>query len=219
MSPRIRGRVALAALAIVAGLLVAACGAAPMPSGPLGPCEADKADAVSAGGYPEIEEKLPTSLGGRAPDVVNSGRSCTDKALGSLVTHGVRQLSYAGATWNEGQSDGTVIAMLTSGYDSPQLELAWVEEFYTAGAVAATKTDNVKTSRPTMGFAGQVFRLEALNDLSQQTVVVWGQPSFVHVVIVVTQVDPNASRAAHDARVAAAVDAAMAGRPVQSDLP
>lgn len=208
----------LAAL-FVAALVAGACGQPAMATGVLGPCGDARTDAVSIGGFPELEEHLPTSLDGRAPDVVNSGRSCTQKALGSLVTHGINEIDYAGATWNEAQSNGTVIAMLTAPGDGPTLELAWVEEFYTAGAVGATKTDNVTTSRPTMGLAGQVFRLEALNDLSQQTVVVWGEPGFVHVVIVVTDVGPTASRAEHDARVATAVDAAAAGRPVQSNLP
>jgi hypothetical protein len=60
---------------------------------------------------------------------------------------------------------------------------------------------------------GQVFRLDALNDLSQQTVVTWNESGLVHVVIVVTEVGPTASLADHDARVAAAVAIAMAPRP------
>jgi hypothetical protein len=58
--------------------------------------------------------------------------------------------------------------------------------------------------------AGTVFRLETLNNLSLQTVVVWPDGADVWVVIVATTVDPNASRAAHDQRVEAAVAAAAA---------
>ena len=62
--------------------------------------------------------------------------------------------------------------------------------------------------------AGLVFRLETLNNLSLQTVVVWPDGPDVWVVIVATTVDPSASRAAHDQRVEAAVaDAAAMPAP------
>lgn len=161
---------------------------------------------MSIGGFPELEALVPRSLEGRAPDTVNSGRSCSDKALGRLTSHGIRELRYAGATWNQGRSDATVIAVLTTPPDQPPAQQAWIEEFYTAGAVAGTKTDNVTTTRPTMEPVGQVFRIDALNDLSLQTVVTWsGDDGVAHVVIVASEVSPTASRADHDARVAAAV--------------
>ena len=194
----------------LAGLLastVAACGSAE-PSGTLGPCGDD---ARSIGGYPELEVLLPTVLVTRAPDKVDSGRSCSDTALGSLVTHGVHELRFAGATWNHSDSEGTVIALLATPAGQPTLEAAWLEELYAAGAVAGKKTDNVTTTRPTMLGAGQVFRIDALNDLSLQTVVVWQGGAQFHVVIVATTVDPSASRAVHDERVAVAVDVAAGG--------
>ena len=201
---RRRPAAVLAAL-VAAGLLLAACGAAPVPSGPLGACGADKADATSLGGFPELEALVPRSLDGAAPNVVNSGRSCSAKALGSLASHGLTELRYAGATWNQGRSDATVVAVLAAPTGQPTLDQAWVEEFYTAGAVAATKTDNVTTTRPTMDPVGKVFRLDALNDLSLQTIVTWNDAGLAHVVLVASDVGPNASRAEHDARVAAAV--------------
>jgi len=193
----------VAVLALSIG--IAACGGSAVPSGPLGPCGDDRADAMSVGGFPELEALVPRSLGGAAPDLLNSGRSCSDRALGSLAAHGIRELRYAGATWNQGQSDATVVAVLATPPDQPLAEQAWIEEFYTAGAVAGTKTDNVTTTRPTMDPVGQVFRLDALNDLSLQTVVTWNEGGLIHVVIVASEVSPTASRAAHDARVAAAV--------------
>lgn len=205
-----------AALAFIVALLLAACGDATVPSGPLGPCAADKADAISVGGYPELEALVPRSLKGAAPDVVNSGRSCSDKALGSLGAHDVHELRFAGATWNQGRSDGTVVAVLATPSDEPLLQQAWVEEFYTAGAVAATKTDNVTTTRPTIDPVGQVFRIDALNDLSLQTVVTWNDRGLVHVVIVVSEVSPTASRADHDQRVLDAVAIATIEPPTPS---
>ena len=205
------------AVALIAAMILAACGAAPAATGPLGPCGADKADATSIGGFPELEALVPRSLAGVAPNVVNSGRSCSDKALGSLATHGVHDLRFAGATWNQGKADATVIAVLATPSDQPLAQQAWIEEFYTAGAVAGTKTDNVTTTRPTMDPVGQVFRIDALNDLSLQSVVTWNDHGLIHVVIVATEVGPDASRADHDARVAAAV--AIATVPPPSGAP
>ena len=206
-------------VALLAALLFAACGSSSIPTGPLGPCGADKADATSIGGFPELEAVVPRDLGGKAPDVVNSGRSCSDKALGSLTTHGIHELRYAGATWNQGQSDATVVAVLATPSDQPLIQQPWIEEFYTAGAVKATKTDNVTTTRPKIDPVGQVFRLDALNDLSLQTVVTWNDHGLVHVVIVVSEVSPDASRADHDARVAAAVAIATVAPPTTTAAP
>lgn len=199
----------IAALVVGAALLLAACGQAAIPSGPISGCGDDRQDAMSIGGFPDLEAQLPRELEGKAPDIVNSGRSCSEKALGSLATHGVTELDFAGATWNQGRSDATVIAVLRTPVGQPPATLENIEEFYTAGAVAGTKTDNVTTTRPTMDPVGKVFRLEALNDLSQQTIVIWGDSQVFHVVLVATEVGPDASRADHDARVAAAV--AVAG--------
>jgi hypothetical protein len=207
---------AVVAIAVVLALGLAACGAAPTPSGPLGPCGDD---AKSIGGYPELEALVPTLLDGRAPDLIDSGRSCSDAALGTLTTHSVRELRFAGATWNQGASDATVVAVLATPSDQPQLQESWIEEFYTAGAVAGRKTDNVTTTRPTMDPVGQVFKLETLNDLSLQTVVVWDDRGLIHVVIVVSNVDPSASRAEHDQRVAAAVAIATVESPAASNGP
>ena len=79
------------------------------------------------------------------------------------------------------------------------------------------KTSNVETSRPVFDGAGETWRLDALNDLSFQTVVTWGDADVVRVVLVATKVAPDASRAAHDDLVAAAVrasvESATTGRP------
>jgi hypothetical protein len=154
---------------------------------------------------------LPKQLDGRAPDLVDSGANCTAAALGTYATHGISELRFAGATWDGSNGDGTVIALMSTPAPAQlALHVAWVEEFYTAGAQNATHTENITTTRPSMPRAGIVFRLETLNNLSLQTVVVWPDGPDVWVVIVATTVDPNASRAGHDQRVEAAVAAAAA---------
>jgi hypothetical protein len=167
-------------------------------------------DVKAAGTYPELEALLPHALAGKAPDLVDSGENCSAGALGTYASHGVSQVRFAGATWQGSNGDGAVIAVMARPAGQPSLSVAWVEEFYTAGAQNATHTENITTTRPAMPGAGIVFRLETLNNLSLQTVVVWPDGADVWVVIVATTVDPNASRALHDQRVEAAVAAAAA---------
>ena len=139
---------------------------------------------------------------------------CSESALGSLTTHGVTDLRFAGAVWSGGSDAGTSIAVL--GLPTGTLPVAWAEEFYGVGAVTGKKTDNIATSRPSFDRVGETFRIDALNDLSFQSVVVWQDGPLVRVVIVATAVDPAASKTAHDAEIVAAVAAAAAVQVVPS---
>ncbi len=98
--------------------------------------------------------------------------------------------------------------MLATPAGQPLLESTWVEEFYTAGAFAGRNIENIDTSRPNVPGVGIVFRLDTLNNLSQQSVVVWPAETYVHVVIVATDVASGASRDDHDERVRVAVEVA-----------
>lgn len=201
-----RGKVASALAVAALALVLAGCGATAEPSGPLGPCGDD---ARSIGGYPVMEAVVPRLLDGKAPDKVDSGRNCSADSLGSLTTHGIHELRYAGATWSHGGADATVIAVLATPTEQPLPQEAWIEEFYTAGAVKGKHTENTTTTRPTMEGAGQVFRLDTLNDLSLQSVVIWDDRGLIHVVIVATTVSPSASRAVHEQRLMDAVKVAV----------
>ena len=195
-------------LALALGLfVVAACGRVGASVGPLGPCGDD---ARGSGAYPELERLLPTSLDGRPPDRVDSGRSCSATALSTYASHGIHEVRYGGATWTDGPQDGTVIAVFVAAPDQPTLDQTWVQEFYETGARASTKTENIEITMPQLGEGGRYWRLETLNDLSLQTVAGWGgDPGVVHVVIVATQVQPGASRAGHDDRVDRAIRAVL----------
>jgi hypothetical protein len=150
-----------------------------------------------------------------SPTSVDSGANCIAASLGTYATHGIGELRFAGATWDYGNGEAAVVAVLaTPSVGQPALEAGWVEEFYTAGALAGRTIDDVTTDRPVMHGAGQVFRLEVINNLSLQTVVIWPAEPYVRVVIVATNVAPNASRADHDQRVEIAVEVA-AGTPIQ----
>jgi hypothetical protein len=198
------------AMTLVAASL-AGCGVGGATFSTTGPCVID---GRAPGAYPDLEATLPRQLVTRAPDAVDSGRNCSTATLGTLASRGVMELRFAGATWDQGGGNGTTIAILTLAPESGALPVAWVEEFYESGARAGKKTGNIETSRPSMPGPGDVFRLDTLNDLSFQTVVVWPAENGVRVVLVATQVGPSAARSEHDERVAIAVEvAAMGGNP------
>jgi hypothetical protein len=204
-------------VAVVLAVALAGC-VQELASSPLGPCGDD---ARAVGGFRELEALLPASLGAanRAPDRVDSGRSCSDAALSTLKLHGVTELRFAGATWEDSDSEATVVAVLATPSWVPPLEEAWVEEWYEQGARTARKTDNIETSRPSLGQAGEVFRLDTINDLSFQTVVTWQDGGRTHVVIVASDVAPGKERAAHDAKVLTAVQAVQAVEVVATPPP
>jgi hypothetical protein len=172
-------------------------------------------DGRASGAYPELEALIPTSLGGQAPTTLDSGRNCSDKALGTLVAHGVHELRFAGATWDRSGGAGTSIAVLA--LPTEGLPVAWIEEFYEVGAQTASKTDHVTPSRPTFPGVGSTFRVDVLNDLSFQSIVVWPDGPRARVVIVASPVSPSASMADHEAQVTAAM--ATAATFTSSPLP
>ncbi len=191
-------------------LLVAACGGGPVASfDPSGPCGID---GRAAGAYPDLEAHLPARFEGTAPGVVDSGRHCTEAALGSLIIHKVTSVQFAGATWDLGA--GKAISSAIFRLPGADLPADWISEFYNIGARTAKRTENIKTSSPVLPGIGKVFRLDTLNDLSLQTVLVWQDGPLVRVVLVATPVAPDATVAGHDdlvARAAAATWAAAAG--------
>jgi len=198
----------------VAGLIltlaIGACGAGGATFDPAGPCVVD---GQTPGAYPDLERQLPVSLDGKEPTTVDSGRTCTEAGLGSLADRDVAALTFAGSTWDLGDRRYvTSVLFITPGGDLPA---AWIAEFYEHGARSGKKISNVETSRPTIEGAAEAWRLDALNDLSFQTVVSWQDGEAVRSVLVATEVGPDASRGAHDELVTLAVamtaEAAAAG--------
>ena len=204
-SPRLRPLFALAVALVVA----TACTGGGATFSPSGPCVVD---GRAPGAFPELERLLPASPSA-PPTTRDSGRSCSDAALGTLVTHGVHELRSAGETWDRGNGNGTTIAVLA--LPSGDLPPAWAEEFYEVGARTARKTDRIESSRPTID-GSPVFRLDTLNDLSLQSVLVWGDAPVVRVVLVATPVSLSTSRRQHDDAVAAALVLARSASPARS---
>lgn len=193
------------ALLLALATVAAGCGLAGPSFSTDGPCVVD---GRAPGAYPDLEAEIPGMISGRAATSVDSGRNCSDKALGWFSSnHDVHELHFAGATWDEGNGSGVSIAVLA--LPDKALPATWAEEFYLAGANAGKHTGNIEVSHPTYPGAGTVYRLDTLNDLSFQTVVVWPDGPLARVVIVATQVGPTASKTVHDGRVAEAVGAAV----------
>ena len=196
VSPRSSGRPGSRASAVVSALLavVAVAGCAAASFDPTGPCTVD---GRAPGGYPELESQLPTRFEDRAPDQVDSGRNCSDAALGTLRRHGVNELRFAGATWAMGSHGGVTLALL----DAPNLDPGWVEEFYKTGAEGGRNVVSVSESTADLdaGVVGQ--RVDVLNGESYQTIVSWSKGSRVAVALVASFVREIQTKAAHDAIV------------------
>ena len=154
------------------------------------------------------------------PTASTRASPCSDAALSTLKTHAVTELRAAGATWTDSDSEATVVAVLATPGWVPPLAESWVEEWYGGGEGGAE--DRQRRDEPTDDGGGRRgFPSSTLNDLSLQTIVTWQDAGLTHVVIVASDVAPLKERAAHDAKVAAAVEAAVAGRsdPARSLAP
>lgn len=201
---RVAGRVArrvarpLPLVLLVAAL--AGCGVPGTTFDPSGPCVVD---GQVAGAYPDLEARLPTALDGAGPTTVDSGRTCSEEGLGTLAARDVAVLTFAGATWDLG--DGSGVSSVVFAVPDGELPAAWIAEFYEAGARAGKKTSNIEATRPAFDGAADAWRLDAINDLSLQTVVTWQEGALVRVVLIATKVAPDASRAVHDELVTSAV--------------
>ena len=192
-------------MAVIVATVLAACGGGGATFEPTGTCGPD---GKAAGAYPALEALLPTTFDGKAPTTVDSGRHCSESALGSLITHDAAGIEFAGATWDLGGGIGVSSAL----FSLPERELpaAWIAEFYEIGARTAKRTEHITATRQTFDGTGEAYRLETLNELSLQTVVTWQDGNVVRVVLVATAVAPGASRAAHDDLVTKAVAATVA---------
>ena len=186
-------------------VVLMACGSAGPSFDPRATCGPD---GKVAGAYGALEARLPAAFEGKAPTSIDSGRHCSETALGSLITHDAAGIEFAGAAWDLGKGTGVSSALFSlPGRDLPA---AWIAEFYEIGARTAKRTENITASRQEFEGTGAAYRLETLNELSLQTVITWQDGPVVRVVLVGTAVAPGASRAVHDDLVAKAVSATVA---------
>ncbi|MFL5726329.1 MAG: hypothetical protein ACJ77F_08315 [Chloroflexota bacterium] len=199
-----RARAAVAVV-VCGGLAALVLGCAGASFDPSGPCTSD---GRRAGAYPDLEALVPHEFREATATAVDSGRNCTAASLGSLASHGVRELRFAGATWATGPNGGVTIAV----FDAPGLEAEWVAEFYEQGARAGRDTESVESRQISIP-DGRAYRVDALNGESYQTVVDWQDGERVRVVLVASFIREVQSKADHEA----VVDEAMAAAEVPSD--
>lgn len=215
MSPRLRHRSATARDARAAGgrrpgliglatLLVAVlAGCAGQPFDPSGPCTAD---GSAPGAYPDLEAAVPTTFDGRGPDDLDSGRACTTAGLGTLATHAVDELRFAGATWERGSDSGVSLAIFTDP-NGPALTPAWVAEFYETGARGGKKVESVAAADYPISPTLTARRIDVLNGESFQTIVVYERDGQIAVALVADSIREIQTKAAHDLVVQQAIDA------------
>jgi hypothetical protein len=167
----------LRVLLLAAALSVVGCVGASAPFDPSGPCAGD---GSATGAYPELEALVPTDYQGGPPQTLDSGRNCSTANLGSLAAKGIAEVRYAGGTWTFGGERAIVLAV----FSAPGLTADALADFYAESAAAASRTQIVAQSSPTL--AGQQGRrLDTKTGDRQQTVVTWpaSDPDRVNVVI------------------------------------
>jgi hypothetical protein len=183
-----RRRLALpaASLALVVAGALAGCAADPSTS--FDPASACTADGRMAGAYPDLEARVPTAFEGRGPDRLDSGRHCTETALGSLAAAGFDEVRFAGGTWDFGGQRAAALVV----FQADDLTADRIAEFYAASADAADRTQVTEaSSRTVAGRPG--FRLDTKTGSRTQTVVTWpsADPDVVNVVITNDLPDPK----------------------------
>jgi hypothetical protein len=187
-------------------LVLAGCtGSGPPPSfDPSGPCTSD---GQRPGAYPQLERMIPAAFEGVAPVRIDSGRNCTERNLGTLAIHQIREVRFAGGLWETGERSGFTMAVLTA----PNLTAEWMADFYEAGARAGRKTEDVR--RSIFDLDGRnAWMISTLNDESYQTIVVWDAvpPGMVRAVLVGSDVRETEGMGPHTDLVERAT-AAFAG--------
>jgi hypothetical protein len=202
--PRVPSRVAAVAIAVLAAAtMLAGCSLGAAAFDPSGPCTTD---GRMPGAYPELERLVPASFDGKAPQTLDSGRTCSSDGLGTLAGHGIRELRFAGGVWSTAAESGTSLAV----FSAPGLTGPWLEEYYEAGARTDSKVASLVTS--TLTAQGRpAERIDVQNDTSLQAIVIW--PDATGTVIRVAIVSQGARDGATKATIDAAVQQAIAAFP------
>lgn len=194
-------RHALVGLATLLVAVLVGCGGQPFD--PTGPCTID---GSAKGAYPELEAAVPTTFRDAPPNELDSGRACTPAGLGTLATHGVDELRFAGGTWEVGSDSGVSLAVFTDP-SGPALQPAWVSEFYETGARAGKKVESVTVADYAVTDRISGRRIDVLNGESYQTIVVWARNGQIAVALVANSIRRVETKEAHELDVRAAITA------------
>jgi hypothetical protein len=194
---RLRGRAAVASLALAIGTAatLAGCGqavATPVPD-PASACAG--ADVQRAAGfYPDLERVVPAALDGVDASSRDSGRYCSPKMLGPLYAAGHQEVRFAGATYPATSQSGTSLVV----YAAPGLTAEEVAAAFRAGSGTGRKVQLVSDDARVVG-GRDGRRIELINGDTRQVIVVWPAAVADQVRIVI---GVDVSNAAIDAAVA-----------------
>ena len=214
MSPRSRRRSAtrprlhrtavgrLLGLGFALLLAVGLVGCAAASFDPTGPCTAD---GSAAGAYPELEAAVPTSYQGAKATEVDSGRACSADGLGTLGSHGIKELRFAGATWQTGSQSGVSLALFSTAV-GPALDPAWVTEFFeTSARTTGKNVQSIDTTDAPVSPTVTGRRIDVLNGDSYQTIVIWEKDGQIAVALIGDFINEIQTKAAHEVNVQAAI--------------
>jgi hypothetical protein len=181
------------ALAVVAGVaIVAGCAAAvPTSFDPSAPCGESGREQMK-GAYPDLEARVPATIGGRDAASRDSGRFCSAETLGSVHAAGVTEMRFGGAIWEAGERGGIQVAA----FEGAGLTAAILADEYRRAADASRRTEAVRAT--TLEVAGRpAWRIDVVNGNSRQAVVVWpSADGRVVQVVVAADVDEAQLQAA-----------------------
>ena len=172
------GRLTRLAIIVLAVALGGCGGGGATPSfDPTGPCTTD---GTAAGAYPELEALIPATYEERAPDILDSGRNCSAANLGSLAPLGIKEVRFAGGTWDFGSDIAVVLAVFTADDLTAEALANWWET--TARAAGRTQVTGEFTAQIN-GRDGH--RLDTKTGERMQTVVSWpsAEPGRINVVL------------------------------------
>jgi hypothetical protein len=220
MSPQPRrrsGARAIAPLVVLLALVavVAACSGATFD--PALPCSQQGEDGQEPGAYPDLEALVPREYAGQPPGRIDSGRTCSADGLGTMASHGIKELRFAGSTWSTGSEGGVTLATFDS-VDGPELEPGWLAEFYETTAKSGRNVQSVDSyANEVDGLNGQ--RIDVLNNESYQSVVIWKQDDRVVAAVIADSIREIQTKEAHDRNVQLAVSALRGFGAVPPVLP
>jgi hypothetical protein len=175
--PRLPRRVALLLFGLLSMSVATACGGAAPSFDPTGTCTTD---GSAPGAYPDLEAMIPTRYMDAPPELLDSGRNCSEANLGSLADTGIAEVRFAGGTWTFGAERAAVLAVFTA----PGLTASALADLYLESANAANRTKITSATTPTIA-ERPGRRLDTKTGTRFQTIVVWpaATPDTVNVII------------------------------------
>lgn len=127
-----------------------------------------------------LEALIPGRLEGGPPARLDSGEHCTPSTLGTLASHGLTRVSFAGGLWDLAPQTGITLVV----YRAAGLDADWIAEFYEVGARTGIHLTNLVVTHPTID-SRPGTRLDYRDSDEPGAILVWPapQPGTVRVIL------------------------------------